>query len=45
MICLVVLSVKAQNREIVFKEADWKTQLATARKENKLIFFEGEILS
>jgi thiol-disulfide isomerase/thioredoxin len=41
MICLVVLSVKAQNREIVFKEADWKTQLATARKENKLIFFDA----
>jgi len=39
--CLAALSVSAQNREIAFKEADWKTQLATAKKENKLIFFDA----
>ena len=31
----------AQNRQIEFKERDWKTQLATAKKENKLIFFDA----
>lgn len=39
--CLTALSATAQNREIVFKEADWKTQLANAKKENKLIFFDA----
>lgn len=39
--CLAALSTSAQNREITFKEADWKTQLATAKKENKLIFFDA----
>lgn len=31
----------AQNHEITFKEADWKTQLATAKKDNKIIFFDA----
>ncbi|SMC66399.1 thioredoxin family protein [Pedobacter nyackensis] len=39
--CLASLSAVAQNREIAFKEADWKTQLATAKKENKIIFFDA----
>ncbi|WP_316816190.1 thioredoxin family protein [Pedobacter nyackensis] len=39
--CIAVLSASAQNREIAFKDADWKTQLATAKKENKLIFFDA----
>jgi thiol-disulfide isomerase/thioredoxin len=39
--CLTSLSAAAQNREITFKEADWKTQLATAKKENKIIFFDA----
>lgn len=39
--CLTSLSAAAQNREITFREADWKTQLATAKKENKLIFFDA----
>ncbi len=39
--CFVALSVGAQNREIIFKDADWKTQLAAAKKENKLIFFDA----
>ncbi|WP_316837346.1 thioredoxin family protein [Pedobacter nutrimenti] len=39
--CLAALSASAQNREIAFKEADWKTQLATAKKENKIIFFDA----
>jgi thiol-disulfide isomerase/thioredoxin len=39
--CLTALSATGQNREIVFKEADWKTQLANAKKENKLIFFDA----
>jgi len=39
--CLAALSASAQNREITFKEADWKTQLATAKKENKIIFFDA----
>jgi thiol-disulfide isomerase/thioredoxin len=39
--CIVALSASAQNREIAFKDADWKTQLATAKKENKLIFFDA----
>ncbi|TKC09425.1 thioredoxin family protein [Pedobacter frigoris] len=39
--CIMVLSASAQNREILFKEADWKTQLATAKKENKIIFFDA----
>lgn len=39
--CIVVLSASAQNREIAFKDADWKTQLATAKKENKIIFFDA----
>lgn len=39
--CLSSLAAAAQNREISFKEADWKTQLATAKKENKLIFFDA----
>jgi thiol-disulfide isomerase/thioredoxin len=41
IICLATLSLSAQNREINFKEADWKTQLAIAKKENKLIFFDA----
>ncbi|PTT01284.1 hypothetical protein DBR11_07735 [Pedobacter sp. HMWF019] len=39
--CLAALSASAQNREIAFKEADWKTQLAVAKKENKIIFFDA----
>jgi thiol-disulfide isomerase/thioredoxin len=39
--CLAALSAAGQNREIVFKDADWKTQLANAKKENKLIFFDA----
>lgn len=39
--CIAALSVSAQDREIAFKDADWKTQLATAKKENKLIFFDA----
>ncbi len=31
----------AQNREIEFKDGDWKTQLENAKKENKLIFFDA----
>jgi thiol-disulfide isomerase/thioredoxin len=41
IVCLIGLSAIAQNRQIEFKEADWKTQLATAKKENKLIFFDA----
>jgi len=39
--CLSSLAAAAQNREISFKDADWKTQLANAKKENKLIFFDA----
>ncbi|WP_316788291.1 thioredoxin family protein [Pedobacter frigoris] len=39
--CIAALTASAQNREILFKEADWKTQLATAKKENKIIFFDA----
>jgi thiol-disulfide isomerase/thioredoxin len=39
--CLTSLQATAQNREISFKEADWKTQLATAKKDNKIIFFDA----
>lgn len=39
--CLAALSASAQNREITFKEGDWKTQLAIAKKDNKLIFFDA----
>lgn len=39
--CLTSLHAIAQNREIAFKEADWKTQLATAKKDNKIIFFDA----
>nr|WP_121270886.1 thioredoxin family protein [Pedobacter schmidteae] len=39
--CLTSMYASAQNREIVFKEGDWKTQLATAKKENKIIFFDA----
>lgn len=39
--CLATLSVSAQNREIIFKETDWKTQLSTAKKENRIIFFDA----
>lgn len=39
--CIATLSASAQNREIAFKEGDWKTQLAEAKKENKLIFFDA----
>lgn len=39
--CFAALSASAQNREIAFKEADWKTQLEAAKKENKLIFFDA----
>lgn len=38
---LAALSASAQNRQITFKEADWKTQLAAAKKENKIIFFDA----
>ena len=31
----------AQNREITFKDAEWKSQLATAKKDNKIIFFDA----
>lgn len=41
LVCIAVLSASAQNREINFKEANWKTQLVTAEKENKLIFFDA----
>nr|WP_199080537.1 thioredoxin fold domain-containing protein [Pedobacter sp. ASV19] len=41
LICLAALSASAQNREIAFQEADWKTQLAAAKKENKIIFFDA----
>lgn len=41
LICLSSISALAQNREIAFKEAEWKTQLAEAKKENKLIFFDA----
>lgn len=41
MACLTSLYASAQNREIGFKEADWKTQLATAKKDNKIIFFDA----
>jgi len=41
MACFVALSANAQNREIEFKEASWKDQLAMAKKENKLIFFDA----
>lgn len=39
--CLLSLSATAQNREIIFKEGDWKTELASAKKENRLIFFDA----
>ena len=39
--CLMGLSTMAQNRKIEFKAQPWKTQLATAKKENKLIFFDA----
>jgi thiol:disulfide interchange protein len=39
--CLTSLHAIAQNREISFKEADWKSQLATAKKDNKIIFFDA----
>lgn len=41
LICFAALSVSAQNREIIFKDADWKTQLEMAKKENKLIFLDA----
>lgn len=41
LFCLAILSITAQNREISFKGADWKSQLATAKKENKIIFFDA----
>ncbi|SDK00496.1 Thioredoxin-like [Pedobacter sp. ok626] len=37
----MITGATAQNREISFKEADWKTQLATAKKEKKIIFFDA----
>ncbi|TCC94658.1 thioredoxin family protein [Pedobacter hiemivivus] len=37
----ILTGATAQNREISFKEADWKTQLATAKKEKKIIFFDA----
>ncbi|SMC59684.1 thioredoxin family protein [Pedobacter africanus] len=39
--CILALSTSAQDREITFKEGDWKTQLAAAKKENKIIFFDA----
>lgn len=39
--CFIGLTAMAQNREIEFRDGDWKTQLATAKKENKLIFFDA----
>jgi thiol-disulfide isomerase/thioredoxin len=39
--CILALSASAQDREITFKEGDWKTQLAAAKKENKIIFFDA----
>ncbi len=39
--CLIGFSTIAQNREIEFKETDWKTQLVTAKLEDKLIFFDA----
>lgn len=37
----ILTGANAQNREIAFKEADWKTQLATAKKDKKIIFFDA----
>lgn len=39
--CLAALNATAQNREIQFKEADWNSQLISAKKENKIIFFDA----
>ncbi|WEK19930.1 MAG: thioredoxin fold domain-containing protein [Candidatus Pedobacter colombiensis] len=39
--CLAALSATAQNREIAFKDGDWKSQLALAKKEHKVIFFDA----
>lgn len=41
VVCFMGLFAGAQNREIEFKEGDWKTQLERAKKENKLIFFDA----
>ncbi|WP_316815480.1 thioredoxin family protein [Pedobacter nyackensis] len=37
----MITGATAQTREITFREADWKTQLATAKKEKKIIFFDA----
>ncbi len=39
--CLIGLSAIAQDRQIEFKQRDWKAQLALAKQENKLIFFDA----
>jgi thiol-disulfide isomerase/thioredoxin len=41
IVCFMGLIAGAQNREIEFKEGDWKMQLERAKKENKLIFFDA----
>jgi thiol-disulfide isomerase/thioredoxin len=41
VISLLGLLATAQNREIVFNEAAWEMQLATAKKVNKLIFLDA----
>lgn len=41
IVCLIGLSAISQNRKIEFRGADWRTQLTSAKKENKLIFFDA----
>lgn len=41
IVCLIGLTTIAQNREIKFNPGDWKTQLKTAKEENKIIFFDA----
>ena len=41
VVCFMVFIAGAQNREIKFRDGDWKTQLEQAKKENKLIFFDA----
>lgn len=41
MACLICLSVMGQDRQIEFVERDWKDQLAAAKQEGKLIFFDA----
>ncbi|WP_418603528.1 thioredoxin family protein [Hwangdonia sp.] len=41
IVCLIGLTTIAQNRKIEFIETDWKSHLASAKKSNKLIFFDA----